>query len=94
MVLKHSGFLCNALGAQVGSRLHLCVPPRSGSGASFAALRGYASSPLSTAFARRALRAMPNHSLKLTPHGLQNWPRSAYAHAASRGQFYKPRGSA
>ena len=27
----------------------------------------------------------PNHSLKLTPHGLQNWPRSAYAHAAPRG---------
>ena len=36
----------------------------------------------------------PNHSLKLTPHGLQNWPRSAYVHAAPRGQFRKPRGSA
>ena len=36
----------------------------------------------------------PNHSLKLTPHGLQNWPRGAYAHAAPRGQFRKPRGSA
>ena len=35
-----------------------------------------------------------NHSLKLTPHGLQNWPRSAYAYAAPRGQFNKPRGSA
>ena len=45
-------------------------------------------------FASRGNPVRPNHSLKLTPHGLQNWPRSAYAHAAPRGQFRKPRGSA
>ena len=58
-----------------------------------ARVRASQSAPASVPF-QRSRHVRPNHSLKLTPHGLQNWPRSAYAHAAPRGQFHKPCGSA
>ena len=43
-------------------------PLRSAFGASFAAIRGYPSSPSSTAFARPASRAVPNEELKFRHH--------------------------
>ena len=88
------GLSCNLLFALVGARKCLFSQRRAAPGAYSLALRGCAFAPSSRIVIRRASPAWPNHSLKLTPHGLQNWPRSAYAQAAPRGQFHKPRGSA
>ena len=86
-----NGLSCYLVWAQLGSRKNLGTLPRSASWAHVSALRGRASAPLSSVFARLASRARPNSSLNLTLHGLPARPgRRHSVHHLRPGLSGKP----